>query len=99
MTKFAQYGQEYALYELGIPPGTVGLSPGQYIPPEKEDSTWSTIRKIGPALGATIGGTTGFILGRRAGIPVSGMLGGLGTGATLGWMPDVFSTAGETLLR
>lgn len=47
------------------------------------------LRKAGPGLGGATGLVTGALLGARRGKALQGALAGLGTGATLGWVPDM----------
>lgn len=47
------------------------------------------LRKAGPGLGGAAGLVTGALLGARRGKAFRGALAGLGTGATLGWVPDM----------
>ena len=53
------------------------------------------VRKAGPAVGALLGAGVGAARGARKGKLLSNVLGGIGTGATLGWLPDIVATAGE----
>lgn len=68
--------------------------------PEAPTRDWSrTIRKAGPAIGATAGGIAGLLLRKRLGLGGvgKGLLEGVGTGALLGWLPDVYASAGEAI--
>ena len=47
------------------------------------------IRKAGPGIGGLLGAGVGAALGKRKGKLLHGALAGLGTGATLGWVPDM----------
>ena len=47
------------------------------------------LRKAGPGIGGAIGLGAGALLGARRGKLLRGALTGLGTGATLGWVPDM----------
>lgn len=47
------------------------------------------LRKAGPGLGGAAGLVAGGALGHRKGKALRGALAGLGTGATLGWVPDM----------
>lgn len=53
------------------------------------------LRKAGPAVGALLGAGVGAIRGARKGHLLANVIGGLGTGATLGWLPDIVASAGE----
>jgi len=73
---------------------------------QKIAKTWDEekkfVRKVGPATGALIGAGAGAIHGAKKGkgrnLPVS-VLAGMGTGATLGWLPDIGMSAGEAIKR
>ena len=58
------------------------------------------VRKAGPATGALIGAGIGAIHGAKKGkgkaIPI---LAGMGTGATIGWLPDIGMSAHEAIKR
>lgn len=47
------------------------------------------LRKAGPGIGGAIGLGAGALIGARRGKLLQGALAGLGTGATLGWTPDM----------
>lgn len=66
--------------------------------PRKEMSTSEKIRKIGPAAGGLAGLLTGALLARRRpGHLLKHLVGGFGTGATLGWAPDIMTSGVEAL--
>jgi hypothetical protein len=54
---------------------------------ERQEKIKRFIRKAGPGLGGAAGLVTGALLGARRGKALQGALTGLGTGATLGWVP------------
>ena len=88
MTKLAYtWGARNALLKLGF------SWPGQ------EPSTWDRVRKAGPGIGGLIGTGVGLALGRGKGLGkmVQHGLAGLGTGATLGWVPDMAHGVSEGL--
>jgi hypothetical protein len=85
--------------QLGMfPSGYQSIYGGEPTYDESSDSP-SFIRKAGPAIGATAGTLAGALLGRRYGFQGLGknMIAGLGTGATLGWLPDIYASASEAL--
>jgi len=47
------------------------------------------LRKAGPGIGGALGAGVGALAGARRGKLLKGALMGLGTGATLGWVPDM----------
>jgi len=57
------------------------------------------IRKAGPAAGALLGAGVGSLLGARKGKLLRGAVAGLGTGATLGWVPDIVASGREAVKR
>jgi hypothetical protein len=63
----------------------------QLAPPPQEQPGRITrfLRKAGPGLGGAAGLGIGALLGARRGKLLQGALAGLGTGATLGWVPDM----------
>ena len=88
------------------PEGYQGMFPGGYEhsvysgEPEAPSRSWGrTIRKAGPAIGATLGGIGSLLLRKKFGLgtPGKALLEGVGTGALLGWLPDVYASAGEAL--
>jgi len=81
---------------VGLTPYMPGVAP---FPDPKENGIGKTIRKVGPAAGASIGALAGALARKPMGGLGRGIIAGLGTGATLGWMPDVFATAGEALRK
>jgi hypothetical protein len=60
------------------------------------------VRRAGPAAGALVGGTIGGAIkgfkGKKKDIPLA-VLTGVGTGATLGWVPDIALSAAEASKR
>lgn len=56
---------------------------------EDQGQVMRFIRKAGPGLGGAVGLGAGALLGARRGRLLRGALAGLGTGATLGWVPDM----------
>lgn len=64
----------------------------------KDSKKKGLLRRVGPAAGALVGGALGFARGlRRPGQLLKSTVTGLGTGATLGWMPDVMATGVEAI--
>lgn len=61
------------------------------------------IRKAGPATGAVVGAGLGAAYGAKKGKGGRGKaisaLAGMGTGATIGWLPDIGWSASEGLKR
>lgn len=57
------------------------------------------VRNAGPAVGALLGAGVGAVRGVRKGRILPNVMGGLGTGATLGWLPDIVASAGEGAKR
>lgn len=97
---------DQSLQHLGLmPEDAVGLSPGEYSYPSayfpqghsEAGDGFKKLRRIGPAAGATLGALSGLLLRKRLGGVGKGLLTGVGTGATVGWLPDIFATAGEEL--
>ncbi|MHC4622122.1 MAG: hypothetical protein ACYTEQ_30665 [Planctomycetota bacterium] len=100
-----------SLQDIGLLPegdygggSTVGLSPGEYArpsytpyQPQGKSNVGRTIRRVGPAAGATLGAIAGLLARKRLGGVAPGLAAGVGTGATAGWLPDIFATAGEEL--
>jgi hypothetical protein len=56
-------------------------------------------RKAGPGIGGAVGAGVGALIGAKRGQPIRGALAGLGTGATLGWTPDMYHSAKEGLKK
>lgn len=61
----------------------------------QKPSLFKRIRKAGPGIGGLIGAGVGAVMGRKRGALLKGTLAGLGTGATLGWTPDLAASAVE----
>jgi len=57
------------------------------------------IRKAGPGIGGLLGAGVGALVGARRGQLLKGTIAGLGTGATLGWVPDMYHSAREAIHR
>jgi len=57
--------------------------------PEENGKITKFLRKAGPGIGGATGLVAGAVLGARRGKMLKGALAGLGTGATLGWTPDM----------
>lgn len=102
--QYDAYGQ-LGLYPgyTGLPPGYMGLYPFQGItaePPEEKSRLWHIIRKAGPAIGALAGAALG-VKGLPRGLNATQRLSHIGgralAGTSIGWMPDVFSTAAEEI--
>lgn len=64
---------------------------------KKKLTVGQRIRKAGPGVGGLVGAGVGAVLGRRRGKLLRGALMGLGTGATLGWTPDMAASAKEAI--
>jgi hypothetical protein len=65
---------------------------------KKEDGrVMKFVRKAGPGIGGLVGTGIGAVLGARRGKLLRGAVTGLGTGATLGWVPDIAASAGEAV--
>lgn len=86
------------------PQGYQGMFPGGFehsvysgTPAEPKRDWWKTIRKAGPAIGATLGGLAGLLLKKRLGGAGRGLLEGGATGGFLGWLPDVYGSAAEAV--
>lgn len=62
---------------------------------EPKKSVFKRVRKAGPGLGGLVGAGIGAVIGARRGRPIKGALAGLGTGATLGWTPDMAANVAE----
>jgi len=59
------------------------------------------VRRAGPGMGALVGGTIGAVKGSKGDkkkLPLA-MLTGVGTGATIGWLPDIGMSAAEAAKR
>ena len=57
------------------------------------------LRKAGPGIGGALGAGIGAVIGAKRGKLLQGTIAGLGTGATLGWTPDMVLSAKEALNR
>jgi hypothetical protein len=57
------------------------------------------VRKAGPGIGGLVGAGVGALVGAKKGKLLKGTLAGLGTGATLGWTPDMYHSAREAIRR
>ncbi len=88
------------LVKIAEPPPPKGVSAAEWdkhlAKGPKKRSTWDRIRKAGPGVGGAIGLAAGLATGRRGKL-LSSAVKGLGTGATLGWVPDMASSAKEAL--
>jgi UDP-N-acetylglucosamine:LPS N-acetylglucosamine transferase len=63
---------------------------GQLEPPPPQEGRISRfLQKAGPGIGGAAGLGIGALIGARRGQLLRGALAGLGTGATLGWVPDM----------
>lgn len=81
---FHQLGHATALRDLGLIKTAL--------------TTEERIRKGGTAAGAIIGTGVGLLRARKhPGTLLKNVLGGLGVGTTLGWMPDVMMSGVEAL--
>lgn len=67
--------------------------------PPKKRSLGQLVRKAGPGVGGLIGAGVGALVGARRGKLLKGTLAGLGTGATLGWIPDMAGNVRESISR
>jgi len=57
------------------------------------------VRKAGPGIGGALGAGVGALVGLKRGKLLSSTLTGLGTGATLGWTPDLYHSAREAIQK
>ena len=57
------------------------------------------IRKSGPGIGGATGAAVGALVGLKRGRLLQSTMAGLGTGATLGWTPDMYLSAKEAIKR
>ena len=57
------------------------------------------VRKAGPGIGGLLGAGVGALVGARRGKLLRGAITGLGTGATLGWTPDMYHSAKKAIQR
>lgn len=87
------------LHQQGMAQGVIkeAQAPAQPAQRPKKPSLFKRIRKAGPAVGGLIGAGVGAVLGRKKGKLLRGALAGLGTGATLGWTPDMAASATEAV--
>jgi hypothetical protein len=65
--------------------------------PPVSKRTIKKLRKAGPGLGGATGAVVGALLGLKKGQLLKSTMAGLGTGATLGWTPDMYLSAKEAL--
>jgi hypothetical protein len=66
--------------------------------PKRDMSTGEKLRKIGPAIGGLAGLLSGALYARKnPGHLLRNLVGGFGTGATIGWAPDVMASGYEAL--
>lgn len=57
------------------------------------------VRKAGPGVGGALGAGAGALVGLKRGKLLSSTLAGMGTGATLGWAPDLYMSAREGIQK
>ena len=66
--------------------------------PRKGMSTGEKLRKVGPAAGGIAGLIGGALMARKnPGHLAKNLLAGFGTGATVGWAPDILASGYEAL--
>jgi len=75
--------------------GKLAAAPEEVVQAERR----RLLRKAGPAAGALLGAGVGALRGMKKGRLLANVVGGLGTGATLGWIPDIAATAREARQR
>ena len=64
---------------------------------KKPGRTMRLVRKAGPGVGGLVGAGLGAALGARRGKLLRGAIAGLGTGATIGWVPEMAGSAKEAI--
>lgn len=88
MSPFYQQGYAAAMEKVGLEAPF----------PRKGMSTSEKIRKAGPMLGGLAGLLGGALYARkRPGHLLRNLVGGFGTGATIGWAPDIMASGVEAL--
>lgn len=90
MNHFYEQGCRAALEKVGF----------EFTPPlpTRGMSTGEKIRKAGPMLGGLAGLLGGALYARRhPGHLLKHLVGGFGTGATIGWAPDIMASGYEAL--
>lgn len=78
--------------EAGVLPKSVALK-------LKNKERIKALRKAGPGIGGALGAGVGALVGLKRGNLLKSTLTGLGTGATLGWTPDMAMNASEAIKR
>jgi|MudIll2142460700_1097286.scaffolds.fasta_scaffold00003_92 hypothetical protein len=85
---FHQLGHATALRDLGLT--KTAFTPAR--------TTEERIRKGGTAAGAIIGTGAGLLRARKhPGTLLKNVLGGLGIGTTIGWLPDIMTSGAEAI--
>ena len=84
-----QAAEEAAQEAAKTAQSVVPLQPQPVQPAQDPGRIYRFLRKAGPGIGGAIGLGVGSLIGARRGKLLQGALAGLGSGATLGWIPDM----------
>lgn len=76
-----------------------GIIPAEVADQLKRSERIRALRKAGPGIGGALGAGVGALVGLKRGGLLKSTLTGLGTGATLGWIPDMGLSAKEAIQR
>lgn len=76
-----------------------GVLPASVATQLKRREQVRALRKAGPGIGGALGAGVGALVGLKRGNILKSTLTGLGTGATLGWIPDMGLSAKEAITR
>jgi hypothetical protein len=76
-----------------------GVLPASVASKLKNRERLKALRKAGPGIGGALGAGIGALVGLKRGNLLKSTLTGLGTGATLGWTPDMAMSAREAIKR
>jgi hypothetical protein len=76
-----------------------GILPDSAATQLKRREQVKALRKAGPGIGGALGAGIGALVGLKRGNLLKSTLTGLGTGATLGWIPDMTLSAREAVKR
>lgn len=96
LTKISRASWKALLQELQKL-GQEGTLPAPQEP--QEGRLGELVRKAGPGVGGALGAGVGALMGLKQGKLLSSTLAGLGTGATLGWTPDLYHSAREAIQK
>ena len=99
LVKISQASYEAMLDELMTGAKVAGVVPPVDAAAQKRKEQFKLLRKAGPAIVGALGTGVGAIAGARRGSLLRGAITGLGTGATLGWVPDMTLNARDALKR